>query len=43
MRWQFYLGACFLTGAVLLPRAHPLPVVAGMVLAGVIMAAWDRI
>lgn len=31
-----FLGACFLTGAMLLPHARMAPVVAGMALAGLI-------
>lgn len=41
--WKFFLGACFLTGALLLPYAKPGPVMAGMVLAGLIRFAWAKI
>ena len=43
MKWQYFFGACFLTGALLLPRASPLPVVTGMALAAAIMVGWYRI
>jgi hypothetical protein len=36
MKWQFFLGACFLTAAVLLPHARVRPVVAGSALAAVL-------
>jgi len=36
MEWKFYFGACFLTAAMLTPFAGVQPVVAGMLLAGVI-------
>ena len=42
IRWEFFFGACFLTGALLLPQTSPLPVVIGMALAAVIMLAWHR-
>jgi hypothetical protein len=42
MQWKFFLGACFLTGAVLLPHVGLVPVCAGMALAGVILLAWSR-
>jgi hypothetical protein len=38
MEWKFYFGACFLTAAMLVPRAGLRPVAAGMVLAGAIFA-----
>ena len=43
MEWTFFLGACFLTGALLLPHAGMMPVVAGMALAGLMHLAWSRI
>jgi hypothetical protein len=43
MQWKFFLGACFLTGALLLPHAGLKPVLAGMALAGLIQLAWSRI
>ena len=43
MHWKFFLAACLLTGALLLPHAAVAPVVAGMVLAGLIQVAWSRI
>jgi hypothetical protein len=43
MRWKFFLGACLLTGALLLPHAAIVPVIGGMVLAGLIQVAWGRI
>jgi len=42
LQWQFFLGACLLAGAVLLPHAPVWPVIAGMLLAGVIYYAWLR-
>jgi hypothetical protein len=40
MKWQFFFGACFLTGALLLPHAPVLPLIAGMILAGVVRWGW---
>jgi hypothetical protein len=40
---KFFLGACFLTGALLVPHAGAWPVLAGMALAGLIQLAWSRI
>jgi uncharacterized membrane protein len=40
MQWKFFLGACLLAGALLLPHGGIVPVVAGMVLARVIQLAW---
>lgn len=42
MHARFFLGACFLTGALLLPFAPAEPVLAGMVLAGLIQLAFSR-
>jgi hypothetical protein len=33
MRWNFFLGACFLTAALVVPHAGTRPVVAGVALA----------
>ena len=33
MQWKFFLGACILTGAALLPHSKAAPVFGGMVLA----------
>jgi len=41
--WQFFFGACLLTGAALLPHARVRPVLAGMALAGVIYYGWLRL
>jgi hypothetical protein len=41
--WKFFFGACFLTGALLLPHAGLGPLLAGMALAGLIQLAWSRI
>jgi hypothetical protein len=41
--WQFFFGACFLTGALLLHHAPPVPVFAGMVFAGLARVAWFQI
>jgi hypothetical protein len=43
MQWKFFLGACFLTGALLLPHAGWRSVVGGMAIAGLIQVAWRRI
>jgi hypothetical protein len=37
-----FLGACLLTGALLFPHADAGPVLAGMVLAGIIQLFWAR-
>jgi hypothetical protein len=42
MKWPFFLGACFLTGALLLPHARPPAVIGGMVLAGLLQWGWFR-
>jgi hypothetical protein len=43
MQWKFFLGACFLTGAVLMPHARRLPLIAGMALAGIIQLVFSRL
>jgi hypothetical protein len=43
MKWQFFLGACFLTGALLLPHASPRAVVSGMALAALLRWLWHYI
>jgi hypothetical protein len=43
MQWKFFLGACLLTGAMLLPRAGKVPVFAGMALAGLVQLGWSRL
>jgi hypothetical protein len=43
VQWKFFLGACFLTVALVLPHAGMVPVIAGMALAGLIQLAWSRI
>jgi len=43
LKWQFFFGACALTGAALLPHAGVRPVAAGMALAGVIRWLWHVI
>jgi hypothetical protein len=43
MRWKFFLGACFLTGALVLPHTRLAPVLTGMALAGLIQLAWWQI
>jgi hypothetical protein len=40
MPWRFFLGACLLTAAILLPHANPAPVVVGMLLAGLVQWTW---
>ena len=42
MEWQFFLAACLLTGALLIPLAGIGPAVTGMVLAGLIQFGWSR-
>jgi hypothetical protein len=42
MEWKFFVGACLLTGAVLVPHAGVVPIVAGMALAGLIRWVWGR-
>jgi hypothetical protein len=42
MDWKFFLGACFLTAALLVPQAGMRPVAAGMVLAALVRLAWAR-
>jgi hypothetical protein len=44
MGWEFFAGACFLAGALLLRRtSSPLPVIAGMAFAGLLRIVWFRI
>jgi hypothetical protein len=43
VRWRFFLGACFLTGALLVPLAGVVPVATGIVLAGVVQLAYLRV
>jgi hypothetical protein len=43
MQFRFFVGACFLTAAMLLPHANALPVVAGMLLAAAVQWAWSRL
>ena len=40
MRLSAFLGACLLTGALLMPHAGMEPVIAGLALAAVIQWAW---
>jgi len=42
VQWQFFFGACLLTGALLVPFAGIGPVVSGMLLAGLIQLVWFR-
>ena len=41
--WEFFLGACLLTGAAILPHAAPKTVAAGMALAAVLRWLWFRV
>lgn len=41
MKWSFFLGACGLTGAALLPHAPVVPVIGGMALAALILWLWN--
>jgi hypothetical protein len=43
MQWQFFVGACLLAGAALLPQAPVRPVLAGMALALVIHYGWLKL
>jgi hypothetical protein len=43
MQWKFFLGACFLTAALVEPHAGMMPVIGGIALAGLIRLAWSRI
>ena len=43
MQWRFFLGASFLTAALLMPHADPRAVIAGMVLAGALQWGWSRL
>jgi hypothetical protein len=43
VHWKFYFGACLLTAAMLMPHAATGPLLAGMVLAGVIQVVWSRV
>jgi hypothetical protein len=43
VQWRFFFGACFLTGALVLPYARPEPVLAGMAFAGLLRLAWFRV
>jgi hypothetical protein len=40
MEWKFFLGASFLTSAILVPQAGIRPVAEGIMLAGAILGAW---
>jgi hypothetical protein len=42
MPWRFFFGACVLTGALLLPHANTVPVIAGMLLAALVQWGWSR-
>ena len=39
-QWRFFLAACLLTGALLLPHAPVASVVTGMALAGLVQVGW---
>jgi hypothetical protein len=43
MPWKFFLGACLLTGALLLPHGRFGPVIGGMVLAALIQWVWLQV
>jgi hypothetical protein len=38
--WKFFAGACFLTGALLIPQAGLTPVLKGFGLAAIILGLW---
>ncbi len=42
MRLTAFLAACLLTGALLIPHSGAVPVIAGMILAGLIQWVWGR-
>jgi hypothetical protein len=42
MPWRFFIGACLLTAALLLPHASVVAVGAGMVLAALVQWTWSR-
>lgn len=39
--WKFFAGACFLTGALLIPQAGLTPVLKGFGLAAIILGVWS--
>jgi hypothetical protein len=43
VEWKFFFGACLLTGALVLPHAGPVPLVLGVMLAGLIHLTRSRI
>jgi hypothetical protein len=43
LEWKFFVGACVLTGAMLVPRAGATAVTAGMALAALILLVWSRL
>lgn len=43
MKWQFFAGASFLTGALLLPHVAVRPVMTGIALAAVLRWGWFHI
>jgi hypothetical protein len=43
VRWRFFLGASFLTAALVIPRAGVVPVAVGIVLAGAVQFAYMRL
>jgi hypothetical protein len=43
MQWRFFIGACLLTGALLIPHAGPGPVIGGMVLAAALRWGWSHV
>jgi hypothetical protein len=43
LHWKFFVGACVLTGALVLPHADTGPVISGMALAAVVHWGWLRI
>jgi hypothetical protein len=40
MEWRFFLGASFLTGALIVPFAGVRPVAAGLILGAAIRGGW---
>ncbi|HKT81492.1 MAG TPA: hypothetical protein VJP86_14800 [Vicinamibacterales bacterium] len=43
MHWRFFVGASFLTAALLLPHARSTPVLAGIVLAGAVQWGYSKL
>jgi hypothetical protein len=42
VQWRFFLGACLLTAALLLPHANAGAVITGMLIAALVQWGWSR-